>query len=980
MHPQVVADRTAVARFNREAGVAAKVSHPNVAATYDFGETDDGLIYLAIEYVEGQNLRQLVEESHGLPMQRAAIVVRQVAEGLAAAHRMQIVHRDLKPDNILMTRDHFGGDVAKIVDFGIAKSVESRSTNVTGTGFLIGTPTYMSPEQVSGDVVGSRSDIFSLGLVAFYLLTGTLPYPDGSVQEIFLARLSGKPMPLAEARPDIKWPRGLQDALDRALASKPADRYQTVTEFGEDFARAIESEMSAAPPTSIRAPVAAPPPSRPPSAEPKRLDKQAAPAPSRSLVPFILVGTAVVAGLAIIYLVSLRGTAAGSRPSLGSVLWILVPALLGATAFAVRGAFRRARAIPSASAAPVSTPSQPRPQPSRAQPPVVAVSVSPSSLPAPPVPRRPASGDFTAILSSSDWSKPEAQQSSAPPLPPSRATAAETTGIFSTQDSATSPAFPLAIVVSSTVDPGVVGRRVKCDHFPFTVGRSVTADLSIPGDVHLSRIHVEVDRDDTGFVVRDRSTNGVYVNSRMLHDTSETIGINTTIQLTVQTSVRFVADVRMLPDLSGQLVENRYRLTRRLHESVKASTYLATHERLPQSFAVKVFSPVLMSVPQYRTEFRRQAELAARLQHPHICKVIDWGEATMMLDDAPESVAYLCSEYMGGGNLASRLGTANGSEPTVVADWVEKIASALQHAHDAGIVHGDVKPNCILFDAHDTPYLADFALAVEGTSSTRTVVGNPEYLAPEQWDAQPPSPRSDQYSLAVLSYFLFCGIPPYEGQADPAVRRRNFERGPVAAHEEAKRRGRDGVNRQVSAVLTRAMTVDPAARFESVLEFSRALTRSVSSKRNRTGATRIFLSYHRDTSAAWATHLSSALRDRHGYSVFLDTQSTDGAPKIPDRLKNEIRDCDVFVCLLGEKTLESKWVRQEIGSAAKFDKPMVPIFQEGFRAADAETKTRPGVRRLLNYSGVHLFDRKNVYVDDMIAHLNEQIQRLVGEQ
>jgi serine/threonine protein kinase len=357
---------------------------------------------------------------------------------------------------------------------------------------------------------------------------------------------------------------------------------------------------------------------------------------------------------------------------------------------------------------------------------------------------------------------------------------------------------------------------------------------------------------------------------------------------------------------------------------------------------------------------------------------MDWGEATITLEQKPERVAYLCTEYMGGGNLAAKLGTADASNPAVTAGWIERIASALQHAHDAGIVHGDVKPNCILFDAHGAPYLTDFALAVEGTSNQRTVVGNPDYLSPEQWDAQSASPRSDQYSLGVLAYFLFCGVPPYEGQADPAVRRRNFERGPVAAHEEAARRGRDGVSRQVSTVLAKAMAVDPAARFESVIEFSRALTRDVSSKRMRTGATRIFLSYQRETSAAWATHLSSALRDRHGYSVFLDTQSTDGAPKIPDRLKEEIRDCDVFVCLLGAKTLESKWVRQEISAAAKFDKPMVPVFQEGFRAADANTKTRPGVRRLLNYSGVHLFDLKNVYVDDMISHLNEQIQKLVA--
>jgi serine/threonine-protein kinase len=121
MNPSLMSDRDAIPRFNREAGVAAQVSHPNVGTTYDFGETADGLVYIAMEYVEGRTLQQLVDDAHGLPIERASNLLSQIAEGLAAAHRMSIVHRDLTPHNILVARDHTSRDVAKIVDFGIAK-------------------------------------------------------------------------------------------------------------------------------------------------------------------------------------------------------------------------------------------------------------------------------------------------------------------------------------------------------------------------------------------------------------------------------------------------------------------------------------------------------------------------------------------------------------------------------------------------------------------------------------------------------------------------------------------------------------------------------------------------------------------------------------------------------------------------------------------------------------------------------------------
>src|SRR5437773_2096902 len=182
MNPSMVHDPEAVARFNREAANASRISDSHVCAIYDFGETEDGLIYLAMEFVEGEPLTELLAREGALPVARAADICIQVAAALQAAHDLGIVHRDLKPDNIMLTRGRDGTDGVKVVDFGLAKAVggEGGGQKVTRTGLVIGTPEFMSPEQLSGDKLDGRSDIYSLGLVLFNMLTGTLPFPADS--------------------------------------------------------------------------------------------------------------------------------------------------------------------------------------------------------------------------------------------------------------------------------------------------------------------------------------------------------------------------------------------------------------------------------------------------------------------------------------------------------------------------------------------------------------------------------------------------------------------------------------------------------------------------------------------------------------------------------------------------------------------------------------------------------------------------------
>jgi serine/threonine-protein kinase len=243
-------DPEAISRFNREAANASRINHPNVCAVYDFGETEDGTIYLAMEFIEGRTLSSLLKETGPLSLPRAALLLRQCADALQAAHELGIVHRDLKPDNIMIVSQK-GREVVKVVDFGIAKAAGGEAgQNVTKTGLVVGTPEYMSPEQLSGDKVDGRSDIYSLALVFYRTLTDTLPFVADTAQETMIKRLTDEPIPLATARPDVVFPPALQAVMDRALARWPQDRYGSANEFANDVSRIAETARGTSAPGS----------------------------------------------------------------------------------------------------------------------------------------------------------------------------------------------------------------------------------------------------------------------------------------------------------------------------------------------------------------------------------------------------------------------------------------------------------------------------------------------------------------------------------------------------------------------------------------------------------------------------------------------------------------------------------------------------------------------------------------------------------
>jgi serine/threonine-protein kinase len=248
MNPGTVNDADAISRFNREAANASRISHQHAAQVYDFGETADGLIYLAMEYVEGEPLTDILARDGALPPERAGEIVRQTAEALQVAHDLGIVHRDLKPDNIMLAKFRDGSDCVKVVDFGIAKAAGVEAQKVTRTGLVIGTPEYMSPEQIAGDPLDARSDIYSLGLVAYNILTGRLPFNSKTAQESVIMRLTEPPMRLAQTRPQIAWTPKVQQVMDKALQRDAALRYASANEFGRALSAAVQGLSSATTP------------------------------------------------------------------------------------------------------------------------------------------------------------------------------------------------------------------------------------------------------------------------------------------------------------------------------------------------------------------------------------------------------------------------------------------------------------------------------------------------------------------------------------------------------------------------------------------------------------------------------------------------------------------------------------------------------------------------------------------------------------
>jgi serine/threonine protein kinase len=243
LRPSLAGDDAVVARFSREAKAASKISHPHAVNVTDFGEAENGVVFLVMEYLDGRTLKEVIATEGALSLDRAVEIVRQVAGALDVAHSQGVIHRDLKSENVMLVH-HNGDEWAKVLDFGIAKILQPagvRDTEITQANLVVGTPQYMSPEQCSqSGGLDARSDIYSLGIILYEMLSARVPFTGESATAIMMKQVQDPPPSILSARPDL--PPAVDEVIKRALAKQPIDRFQSAGELSAALTKAASAE------------------------------------------------------------------------------------------------------------------------------------------------------------------------------------------------------------------------------------------------------------------------------------------------------------------------------------------------------------------------------------------------------------------------------------------------------------------------------------------------------------------------------------------------------------------------------------------------------------------------------------------------------------------------------------------------------------------------------------------------------------------
>ncbi len=250
LHPHLSRDEKIKARFEREVGTIAELEHPNTIQVYDFGANEDGILYIVMEFLQGKSLADLLEKNGPMAPERVAKIMDQICGSLAEAHARGIVHRDLKPDNVVLVDRAGQKDFVKVLDFGIAKRSKEEDKNeqkLTQQGMVLGTPPYMSPEQFTGKPIDARSDIYSLAVMGYEMLTGRLPFQANTAWEWATQHMTQNPIPIETMAEGMRAPEAMRNAIRRALAKNPDDRFQTVSDFAAAFSGAAPAGVSVAP-------------------------------------------------------------------------------------------------------------------------------------------------------------------------------------------------------------------------------------------------------------------------------------------------------------------------------------------------------------------------------------------------------------------------------------------------------------------------------------------------------------------------------------------------------------------------------------------------------------------------------------------------------------------------------------------------------------------------------------------------------------
>jgi len=361
LRPEYAADPTSIARFYQEARAVSRLSHANCITVYDFGQTAQGLLYIVMEYLRGQALTSVVKEQAPLLLPRAVHIAAQICDALSEAHEKGIVHRDLKLGNVVLVQQHGNPDFVKVLDFGLAKVMHADGEkSLTAAGSVSGTPNYMSPEQVLGRPIDLRSDLYSLGVMLFEMLTRQRLFKADSENALMLKHVTDPVPRLAEVAPQLQLPPAVDLLLARALAKQRDERPASAAEFKQGLQALIDPThgrptepslaaehtlpktvplMPAVPAADDQVPASAPP-------DMPRSEVPAASKPGRRRWPLLLVGAIVVVGTLI-----------------AAALWLRDGGVGRATVARADAAVAAAGAATNADAGPIAVASTSAPQP-----------------------------------------------------------------------------------------------------------------------------------------------------------------------------------------------------------------------------------------------------------------------------------------------------------------------------------------------------------------------------------------------------------------------------------------------------------------------------------------------------------------------------------------------------------------------------------------------------------------------------------------
>ncbi|HMF94331.1 MAG TPA: protein kinase [Vicinamibacterales bacterium] len=891
-------------RFLHEAQSGGRLRHINIVTIFDVGEHDHHP-FIAMEYVEGETLADLIKRRAPISLNRKIQLMSELSAGLQYAHQAGVIHRDIKPKNVMVD----GDGVVKILDFGIARMTDS-GASLTRPGSLMGTLSYMAPEQMMGvPDVDARADIFSAGAVFYELLTWHQAFPGGLDSGVLHKVINAIRPSMLDIDPTLD--AELVAIVDKCLAKAPDDRYPDMAAVRNDLAtvqRRVRLDESA---HADRWGIDDAPPAQPARWQDvirlRTLQIEALLAQARSAIDRRDFTAALEACERVLALDDKRSDAVAIEQRVSEEQRNTEPSVAPAQ-------FEGTVIVPG--------PSRQNEQPAEGS--------------------REAR-DVTVMF--------------APPGP---------------APAAVNEIPDVQLVVTRSDDPRSVGRTIRVTHALFRIGRSGDCDLILP-DSGWSREHAAINYDNDGFVLVDKgSRNGTYLNGRRVTQAPLLFGNVITIG---QTELTFSYGTKTrLPDLTGCVVADRYTLLRLIRESAKGALYAGRHEGTQGDVAIKLLSPDLVRYHRYREIFRREAQIAARLRHPYICSVIDSGPTTLRpRDGGAVTTEYLCSYLMSGGSLLDRLESGAAVDTARATTWLTAVGGALDHAHRHSVLHGDLKPSAIVFDDDDHPYVTDFAIGQQALNAEgRPAAGTPAYMAPELWEDGEITPATDQFALAAIFYYLVTGSRPFEGQENPEVRRRNFRRGVIPAHEEAAANNRDRVPRAVSIALARALSTDPVQRFESAAAFKAALRHVRPAE-----GPEVFISYQREVSAPLAMYFADRLKAQ-GIRTFIDTQGIDRAGRFPPQIERAIEDTDVFICLLAETTLDSGYVRDEIRAAYRYEKPMIPVMQESYRSTSGDRD--PAVAALLAHQGLPVLDRRNLHLEHTATDLVRLVKSAIAQR